>query len=102
MLQFTLPSCFIRLAEIGILLVVRHQLDAVGDGNHTQTINDCITGCQGSPMRMPLRSLSDTSPDAVGISSMLADIKIAACDAALLTALEIFDVAKIQTIFENL
>jgi hypothetical protein len=63
---------------------------------------DCTTGCQGSPMRMPLRSLSDTSPGAVGISSMLADIKIAACYAAFLTALEIFDVAKIRKIFLNL
>ena len=78
-----------RLAEIGLLLVVRHQLDAVGDGNHTQTINDCITGCQGSSMQRPLRWLSHTSPDAVGVSSKSADIKIAACDAALLTALMI-------------
>ena len=53
-------------------------------------------------MQRPLRWLSHTSPDAVGVSSKSADIKIAAYDAAFLTALEIFDVAKIQTIFENL
>jgi hypothetical protein len=40
-------------------------------------------------MLKPLRWLSHTSPGAVGVSSMLADIKIAACDAAFLSALMI-------------
>jgi hypothetical protein len=58
----------------------------VGDGNHTQTLNDRTTGCQGPQMRKPLRWLSHTSPGAVGISLSSADTKIAACDAAFLTA----------------
>jgi hypothetical protein len=40
-------------------------------------------------MLKPLRWLSHTSPDAVGISLMLADIKIAAYDAAFHSALTI-------------
>ena len=35
-----------RLAEIGLLLVVRHQLDAVGDGNHSRVLGfDVIFHC---------------------------------------------------------